>query len=158
MRRHEWRSSGSVHWVSGPKSLLSPCTTMTLREVEAPRGHRASPIVLHFKTDKHLLIKAGQRALFLRKKWGKVVPTSAIGQKDFWCVWIRVAYITNQRSQWLSFPGWKDLKYSLSSKAEFLDVYIQCAADYFALTCIYGYYIIYVLTVNTRCFVAGSFS
>lgn len=73
-----------------PQSLLSPCITMTLREVEAPRGQRASPIVLHFKTDKHLLIRAGQRPLFLRKKWGKVVPTSAMGQKDFSCC---IAYI-----------------------------------------------------------------
>lgn len=107
-----------------PQSLLSPCITMTLREVEAPRGHRASPIVLHFKTDKHLLIKAGQRALFLREKWGKAIPTRAMCQKDFWCcIWIRRRlYIRNQRSQWLS-AGWKDHKYSLSSKAFFLDVY-----------------------------------
>lgn len=67
VRRHEWRSSGSMHWVSGPKAPFSLCTTVTLREVEALRGHRASPIVPHFKTDKHLLIQVGQRALFLRE-------------------------------------------------------------------------------------------
>lgn len=48
---------GSVHGVSSPKPLSQP-STMNLRGVEAPRGHRASPIVPTFKTDKHLLIKA----------------------------------------------------------------------------------------------------
>lgn len=76
MRLYEWRSSGSVHWVPGPKAPF-PASTMTLPEVEAPRGHRASPIVLHFKTDKHLLIRTDERALFLRTSGGKVVSTSA---------------------------------------------------------------------------------
>lgn len=55
-----------------PQSPLPLCTTMTLREVEAPRGHRASPIVPYFKTDKHFLISVGQRALFLRENLVKL--------------------------------------------------------------------------------------
>lgn len=64
-----------------PKKNLSQHLTMNPHKVEAPRGHRSTPFVLHFKTHKHVLIKrllpgpsAGKREFRGRKgakKWGR---------------------------------------------------------------------------------------